>query len=341
VVVLRSVRDGEIDDLIATFSQIGESLYAGVDHPARPSEVRTRSLLAASNPTARRCRVRLFVDERAPARVAAIMNPRLIEAGAPVGLLGFFEAAEDPAAVNALLTSACAWLYEQGCAVVRGPVNFTTWHDYRFSVDGGSPGARWIPGEPFHHDYYARLWPAAGFRVAGHYASHWVASIDDTLARFADRADRALASGVVLRGVETSDLPALYRMAIAGFAGNWMYSPIDPDEFAVLYAADRVSAGAGTSYVAALEGAPVGFYYTFPASLPGGTTSIGKTIVVDSALRDRGIYHLMMSAWLREAKTAGRRAIAALFHLDGSPALMGWQRAGDAFKNYVLFEHQR
>ena len=175
----------------------------------------------------------------------------------------------------------------------------------------------------------------------GNYASHWVADLDATIGRFADRAERALASGVVLRGLEASDLPSLYRLAIAGFAGNWMYSPIEPDEFATIYAADRVSAGAPSSFVATVDGKVVGFYYTFRTELPVGTTSIGKTIVVDSAERDRGIYHLMMSAWLRDARAAGIPAIATLFHLDGSPALMGWQRAGDAFKHYVLFEHQR
>jgi GNAT superfamily N-acetyltransferase len=328
--------------MLGAFAEIGESLYATSAHPAaaRPSGSRTRSLLDGSNPTARRCRVKLFVDDRAPARVAAIVNPRLVENGAPVGLLGFFEAANDPAAVTALLTAAVSWLREQGCASVRGPVNFTTWHDYRFATDGG-PG--WVPGEPYHHDYYPELWTGAGFGVVSRYATHWVNDTQAVIDRFADRAALAARSGVVLRTVEASDLPALYRLAITGFAANYMYTPIEPDEFAHLYAADgaRLQAGASTSYVALADGAPVGFYYTFGASLPGGEASVGKTIVVDPAVRDRGIYHLMMSAWLIAARDSGRRALPALFHLDGSPALMGWQRSGDLFRTYALFEHQR
>ena len=338
VVAPQSIRSGELESLLSAFADAGESLYADDTHAARPSGSRTRALLDPRHPTVRRCQVRLFIDERAPARVAAIVNPRLVEDGSPVGLLGFFEAADDAAAAGRLLAEATAWLYAQGCGRVRGPMNFTTWHDYRFVTEGE---AGWIPGEPYHHRYYPRLWEASGFAAAGRYASHWVADIDAVLARFAARAELATASGVSLRPVEPGDLPALYRLAVAGFADNWQYSPIDPEEFAALYSGERSAAGAATSYVAVAGGAPIGFYYTFRAVLPAGETSIGKTIVVDAGQRDRGVYHLMMSAWLREAKAAVGRAIAALFHCDGSPALMGWERAGAAFKRYALYEHQR
>jgi GNAT superfamily N-acetyltransferase len=339
-VVSASLRAGDTSTMLGAFAEIGESLYATSAHPAaaRPSGSRTRSLLDGSNPTARRCRVKLFVDDRAPARVAAIVNPRLVEDGAPIGLLGFFEAANDPAAVTPLLTAAVTWLREQGCATVRGPVNFSTWHDYRFAT-GGGPG--WFPGEPYHHDYYPELWTGAGFAVVSRYATYWVNDTQAVIDRFAPGVELARRSGVELRTVEARDLPALYRLAVTGFAANYMYSPIEPDEFAHLYAADRVNAGASTSYVALADGAPVGFYYTFPTSLPAGEGQVGKTIVVDPAQRKRGIYHLLMTAWLTTARDSGRAALPSLVHLDGSPALMGWHRSGDLFRNYVLFEHQR
>lgn len=267
-----------------------------------------------------------------------MINPRLVDgAGAPIGLLGFFEAEDDPAAATQVLDAGAAWLRDQGATIVRGPIKFSTWNDYRFTVGGDDAG--WFPGEPRHPAYYPRLWEQAGFTVCARYGSYWLGDLPAIVAKFAPVIARG---GAEVRPVTAADLPSLYRLAMSGFRDAFMYSPIEPDEFASLYAGDRVTAGLATSFLATEQGRPCGFIYTYVADLPGGPAGVIKTVLVDGAARGGGAYATLMSAAI-EAFLAGgvTRALGGLMHADGSPAAMGWCRPEMSFKQYVLLEQQR
>ncbi len=255
------------------------------------------------------------------ARVTAIVNPHLGD----VGLLGHFESEDDPGAAREVLDQAREWLQAQGMRVVRGPMNGATWFDYRFVVAGDAAS---FTGEPRHPAYYPRLWEAAGFAPCSHYGSFWIDDVDAVLDRWAPK----VARDVVVRPAAAGDLPAIHAIAHEAFAGAYMFSPIGLAELAALYGG---AAGGGGAFVVD----DLGFTYTFVADLGGEPVTILKTIAISPAARDRGVYHALFSAALRAGRERGaRRAIAALIHLDGSPALMGWQR-GRVFKRYALYEH--
>jgi hypothetical protein len=269
------------------------------------------------------------------ARVAAIINPRLVENGRPIGLLGFFESDDDEAASGDVLRSGVAWLREQGATIVRGPMNYSTWNDYRFVVAQNEPGS--FRGEPDHPSFYPRLWERAGFAPVSRYASHWI-DMPEALARWVPKVARARELGVTVRAATMADAPAIYRLALAAFADAYLYSPIEPDEFASIYGADRVATSA--PYLALVDGEPVGFLYAFVADLPRGRAGVIKTVAVAPAARDRGVYHALFAGALQAFVDAGvPSAIAALMHVDGSPALMGWARPGTLWKEYALYQH--
>ena len=289
-------------------------------------------LLDDANPQRRRCTLRLFHTRGA--RVAAIINPRLVENGAPVGLLGFFESDDDESAAKEVLGDAVRWLRGEGVAVVRGPMNYSTWNDYRFVVARTEGGT--FRGEPEHPDYYQRLWEAAGARVVSRYASHWI-DMPAALARWAPKLARAREAGLTVRRASAADAPAIFALALAGFRDAYMYSPIEPDEFASIYGADRASDG--LTYLVLDGGRPIGFMHSFLADLPRGRVGIAKTIAVAPDARDRGAYHLLFASALEGFQAAGvGDAIAALFHLDGTPAQMGWAQPGTLFKQYALYD---
>ena len=100
-------------------------------------------------------------------RAAAIVNPRLVEDGAPVGQIGLFACDEHPDTARRLLDAACTWLDKRGCRVVRGPMNFSTWYDYRLVTRATAAG--YIPGEPYHPAHYPALFEAAGFKPVATY----------------------------------------------------------------------------------------------------------------------------------------------------------------------------
>jgi hypothetical protein len=200
--------------------------------------------------------------------------------------------------------------------------------------------ADWVPGEPRHHDWYPGLWTEAGFSIAGNYSSNWLYEPEAISARFGVKAALSLSRGNRVRPLAAADLPALFQIAMIGFADAFMYTPIEPAEFALLYGSARVSAAAGSSYVA-VDGADrtLGFIYTFDTVLDGEPASIWKTVAVLPDARDSGVYHHLVHTYLREGLERGqRRFLATLMHIDGTPAHMGWARPDTVVREYALFE---
>ncbi len=78
-----------------------------------------------------------------------------------VGFFGFFEAEDDPAIAEALLTAAESWLRERGMGRIRGPLNF--------SVNGEVGLLAWgfddppLPLMPYTQPYYLPLLESAGY----------------------------------------------------------------------------------------------------------------------------------------------------------------------------------
>ncbi len=328
-----SITNGE-SELVAEFAALTDQVFSEDHDPRKPTSAGVRAMLDDAHPQRRRCALRLFqVPGRA--RVAAMENSRLRDDhGAPIGMLGFFEAQNDPEAASAVLDAGTAWLRARGATIVRGPINYSTWNDYRFSTAGTGRFA----GEPYHPAYYPTLWANAGFDVCAHYGSYWLGPLSPIVEKFA----RVIARGTAtVRPVTAADLPSLYQLAITGFQGAYMYAPIEPDEFASLYAGDRVTAATATSFLAVEDGRPCGFVYSFVADLPDGPAGVIKTIVVDRQARGGSAYAGLMTAAIDAFRALGvDRAMGGLMHADGSPAAMGWCRPEMSFKQYVLLERR-
>lgn len=341
------LRRGDSRELVDHFAAVGADLYesASAAHPGAPSAKKTLAQLGPGHPTRRRLEIELLLVDgpSSRGRVAAMINPRLLDdAGRPIGLLGFFECDENEDTARRLLDEGSEWLQKRGCVMARGPIDFTTWHNYRFVVDTSTPD--WIPGEPYHHDYYPSLWRAAGLEEAGTYSSNWLGGAEDHIERFAGRADECRKAGYTVRHIDPkADLDALFTMSLDAFASAWMYSPIERDEFAAMYTPEQAAMVAPFSYVAlSPDREPVGFLYAFPLDIAGRQhVSVCKTVAVVREHQDKRPYHLMMHSWFTEQREAGCREFAgALMHCDGAPALMGWTSPDTRIKEYKVYERR-
>ncbi len=321
----------------ARFAGVGAALYPGPN----PTLDQVNMLLPGG-PTVDRCRVELVVREGG--RAAAIINPRLTDSrGVPMGLIGFFECVDDSAVARSVLDEASDWLTAQGCATIRGPINFTTWHNYRFVVRGHDVG--WIPGEPFHHAYYPALWEAAGFARAERYSSNWMTDPASIVERFAPRATACLEAGCTIRNVrpDAQEMARALSISRRAFAGARMYSEADPAELGLLYHPDKIAPIASFSYMAfSPDGSPAGFILTFPIAVAGRSRCIViKTVAVDPAYRSLGCYKLLIHRAMSDQLAAGfEHFVAALMHMDGSPKQMGWATPETCIKEYAVYERQ-
>jgi hypothetical protein len=184
---------------------------------------------------------KLFVVARGQAPVAralARVSPTLCDAGGkPLGMIGFFEAREDADGVRELFRSAVSWLCTRGVGDIVGPMDGDTWHSYRLNI-GPFDHPPFLM-EPYQRPYYRALWEEAGFRELERYYSMYVEDIDGAIAGTEAIARRAESSGAALRPFDMTrfgdELRVLYRLSRAIFAGNYLYTDISFEDFALLY----------------------------------------------------------------------------------------------------------
>jgi GNAT superfamily N-acetyltransferase len=128
-----------------------------------------RTLLSpAKNPFFQHAAAQYFLaraDGRTVGRIAAIKNDaHNREHGDRVGFFGFFECVDDQPVANALFDRAGAWLRDQGCDTLRGPMSPSVNDECGMLVDGfDTPPVLMMPHNP---RYYPRLVDEAGFTKA-------------------------------------------------------------------------------------------------------------------------------------------------------------------------------
>jgi GNAT superfamily N-acetyltransferase len=98
-------------------------------------------------------------------RVTAHLDSRWDEfQGGKDAMFGFFEAAEDPEVVRALLDAATEWAAARGRERLLGPMDFTTNDEIGILIEGFERQPMIL--EPWHPPYYQRLIEAEGFGKA-------------------------------------------------------------------------------------------------------------------------------------------------------------------------------
>lgn len=85
------------------------------------------------------------------------------------GIIGWYECDDNQELNDVLLKTALQFLTEKGCRKVIGPINGSTWNNYRFNKTAEKP---LLPGEPYQPLYYITLWEKFGFKERGTYQSN-------------------------------------------------------------------------------------------------------------------------------------------------------------------------
>ena len=210
-----------------------------------PIRARLRQELTGADAFGRYGRLRLFgceSDGRLAGRVAAIVNPRLVDAsGHPVGQVGYFEAVDDATVASTLLEAACGWLRAAGARQVWGPINGGPHRTHRFMTEGFDREPFLF--EPRNPPYYPALFAGAGFSPVHTWFSVDVSSVQlrqaldsqpmlrvrtETRRRFAvERADPADAPAVLRR---------LHSLLDPMWTGHVGYTSLDFEEFVEIFA---------------------------------------------------------------------------------------------------------
>jgi hypothetical protein len=322
--------------------------------------LRERVLLELSRGSAfsRYGRCQLFLcelDGRIAGRIAAIVNPRLLDgSGHALGQLGYFECVDEPAVAAALIDAGIKWLQAQQLRQVIAPMNGGAHRAHRFLTRGFDRAPFLF--EPRNPPYYPALFEGCGFAPI----SRWF-SYDLNREQAADRLqklDRVLARRPApgrIEELETGQSPntimRLHRLLDRCWNGHIGYASIDLDEFAEVFAGPLAIMGPGHVSAYAQDGEDVGFAFVYPdyaedmRALDGhaggwgewlGKSRATRIVVSTSALvpeARRSSAAMAQVAWgLRHAITGGfEDAVVAL-------VVEGWlSKIGEQTREYTLY----
>lgn len=190
------------------------------------------------NPMLAHCTVQLFLLKdgvEVIGRCAAFIDHLAVDYwGAPIGLFGSFECADDGAAAHLLLEAAQGWLRERGMKTMRGPWSFAS-QEWGLEIEGGErPPVILAPHNP---PYYPVHFDSFGLKKA-----------IDLLAYLADMnagyqvPERYLTLtekirsryNVTVRAVDLDNLEqevmTIVEVSNCSIADNWGYRPVTMEE---------------------------------------------------------------------------------------------------------------
>ena len=260
------------------FVDVPWQLFDAKRHPqwVPPLRIALRDALDRRHPFWRAADRELFLALRAGrvvGRVAAIEN-RAHNAFHQdrLGFFGFFEAADDPEAVAALLDAAGDWLAARGLTAMQGPMNPSTNYECGLLVDGFEHHPTFMTG--WNPPYYGAHVERAGMRpvkdLLGWWFSRETAAGEFRLPRaYEAHAARALEqTRLTFRDVEPQhlerEIALCWDVYNAAWEPNWGFVPMTREEFAHLAKDLKMLLDPRFAFVAEIDGRPAGFSLAVP-----------------------------------------------------------------------------
>lgn len=263
--------------------------------------------------------------------------------GYKTAALGHFFAQEAQAGKQ-LLDDVCQWLGGWGVEYVIGPMDGSTWRNYRLVCDPGS-------APPFFLEYttpcdWPQLFATTGFETIATYHSAQTCDLmyhDRSAEKFAHRLEQM---GIVLRAFDPSraetELTALYELARQSFANNFLYSPISLQEFLALYQPLLPYLVPNLFLFAEHAQRLVGIIFAIPDFLQRARGESIDSVIIKTMARlpDRqyaGLGSYLAQQLHRQAAQMGyRRVIHALMHDENASSTTS-HKSAQIMRRYALY----
>lgn len=259
------------------------------------------------------------------------------------GYIGHFEAASASAGAQLLLFS-CGKLSLHRCEVAIGPIDGSTWKNYRLVTDVGDAAPFFL--EPANPSHYPSMFTGSGFSVLSKYfsTSTEARSRPLELERYRSRLNRC---GVTVRSLDLDrvdeELKSFYEISTASFAKNFLYQEIAESDFRAMYKPLIPILDPRLVLIAEVEHRPVGYVLFVPDMFDGSLgkrTVIAKTLarLPENFLAGLGSLLLLQAEHLA-AELGYETLIHALMHETNASFSIG-SRYGKVIREYALF-HKR
>lgn len=240
-----------------------------------------------------------------------------------VGMLGHFFA-RNARDARALILAAIERLRREGCTLMVGPMNGSTWRNYRWVTTPGEEPPFFL--EPSNPPEYPQYLEREGFQPIVRYFSALTCDMNAGQTRLARLESRFAQRGVETRSLsETTfdaDIEAILALTTTAFRQNPFFDLPDPQAFYLQCHQLRKIAPLDHVRLAFHGDALVGFVFAVPdfcqaeRGVPVDTLVV-KTLAVSPEARYMGLGAMLLMRLKRDAAAGGyRRAIHALARRD-------------------------
>lgn len=234
-----------------------------------------------------------------------------------------------------LLHKAESRLREEGCTLVIGPMMGNTWRTHRAVIE--SNGREPFLFESVTDPELARTFEDSGYEILMTYSSSLI-DLRPQQEKFTKIEARMEQAGVSIRPLDPGDLEhelrAIHDLSLRAFRENFLYSPINENEFVTMYLKFAPILTPECAFLAEDNGQLVGFVFGFPQ----GKTMIVKTLAVLPERRLAGLGTLLVSLMQESAKEKGcLEAIHALQREDNQSLRISQRFSATIFRRYALF----
>jgi hypothetical protein len=286
----------------------------------------------------------LLEGEKVVARAALYMNPHLHYLNKTTGCIGNYESVDDASSGMSLIAHITSEARAKKAEYLIGPMNGSTWENYRFSTDHNNPN---FFLEPYHHLYYNLHFQDAGFDVIANYFSN-ISKIETFSGiEMAKKDSEFIKKGVRFRAIDLGnyeyEMERIHLFNAFAFNHNFLYTPISREEFIRKYtAAKNILHPDYTLLAEDSAGNLLGYYFCLHDHLNTKEKSlIFKTLVRHPAPEWQGLGHVMGNRIYQHALSQGYRTFIHPFIFEnGTSVNLSKNFFGKSYKKYVLYAKQ-
>jgi hypothetical protein len=274
-------------------------------------------------------------------RFAFYENPELKYENQGAASIGSYECIDDLEASEYLILYARELAKSKGYAWLVGPMEGSTWNNYRFSKNNQHPN---FFMEPYHHTYYNQQFLNVGFEEIADYYSNRDQTLDFDREELNNFEKRCLDMGAVFRKLNMddlmNDLTKIALLSLDGFANNFLYTPIAVEEFVEKYEKLKHFFNPDLVWIVEdLRGEMQAFVFAIKDYMdPSNETLIVKSMVRRKSSPFRGVGSYLAGKIVQIAKEAGyKKVVHALMIRDNVSMQISKKYTGDAYKSYALY----
>lgn len=267
--------------------------------------------------------------------------------GHRLGFIGHYCVSDEKTAA-CLLQKACHSLASQGCTMAIAPIDGSTWQNYRLLTEQGDYPIFFL--EPDNPDDWQSHFLHQGFTPIAHYTSTLNTNLTQINSKFTKINQRFQNIEVKIRSVNLQQIEAelqrIYSITIQSFRNNFLFTPINENEFIAQYRPLLPYIQPELVLIAEHNHKPVGFIFAIPDYLQKKRQENINTIIIKTlAILPQRIYaglgNLLASQCQQTAYKLGyTQAIHALMHDNNHSLNLSQQYQARTIRKYTLFSKE-